>query len=44
MIFSGFSKDFLPLGNPINIDALRADTPLLLYSLEICCCSKEFGS
>jgi hypothetical protein len=41
MIFSRFSIDFLPLGNPINIDALRAATPLLLYSLEICC-SKEF--
>ena len=25
MIFSRFSIDFLPLGNPINIDALRAE-------------------
>ena len=44
MIFSRFSIDFLPLGNPINIDALRAATPSLLYSLVICCCSKEFRS
>ena len=44
MIFSRFSIDFLPLGNPINIDALRAATPLLLYSIEICYCSMEFGS